>query len=487
MKPVLLGLGVLLHVPALMAVLSIPVALAFREWSGLTAFLLTAVPAVICGQALFWSCRDQPQLRRQHAMLIAALGWALVPVFGAIPFLVAGLGSPWSSAHAGAAVFAGIDNALFEAVSGFTGTGLSVVDRASQLPHYLQWWRSFTEWVGGIGVIVLLLSVLPTSQSALNLYFSEAREEKILPSVKSTVRTIWSIFVTYTLVAIGLLYIAGDPLWRAINHGMTAIATGGFTITDEGLIGASLAVKLVLIPVMLFGAVSFVTHYRLLRERSLRRAFGPEQKLFWVLVLGGGILLVLERFWTSAQWRLVDNTFQWVSALTTTGFATESVALWQPGPLMLLVIAMLVGAQAGSTGGGIKVGRVLVMLKSLGWNLRDYSIRRHQVVRVRLGELRLSLPEASRRAQVAATMAAAYLLLWTAGVFALLHFVPADTPLAHVFFEAASAQSNVGLSTGITADPLPAGGKLLLILLMITGRLEIFPVMVLIAWLFGRR
>ncbi|MBA1147543.1 TrkH family potassium uptake protein [Ectothiorhodospiraceae bacterium WFHF3C12] len=487
MKPVAFGIGVLLHVPALMALLSLPVAAVFVEWSGLAAFLLTAVPALVCGQVLVWLCRDAARLQRQHAMLIAALGWVLVPVFGTVPFLVAALGSPWSAPLPGAAVFATLDSALFEAVSGFTGTGLSVVERPGELPRYLQWWRSFTEWVGGIGVIVLLLSVIPTSQSALNLYFSEAREEKILPSVKSTVRTIWSIFAVYTLIAIALLWLAGEPLWRAINHGMTGIATGGFTITDAGMEGAGLAVKLVMIPVMLFGAISFLAHYRLLRERNFRRAFGPEQRLFWILVIAGGGLLVLERFWTSGQWQIVDNAFQWVSALTTTGFATQDLTLWQPAPLLLMVVAMLVGAQTGSTGGGIKISRVLVMLKSLGWNLRDYGIRPHEVIRVRLGELRLSLPEASRRAQAAATMTAAFLLLWAVGVFLLLHFVPAGTPLAHVFFEAASAQSNVGLSTGITQAGLPAGGKLLLIVLMITGRLEIFPVMVLVAWFLGRR
>jgi len=487
MKPVFYGIGIILHVPAAMAVLSIVVCAVFGEWSGIGAFAITAVAAAAVGQILVWTCRDYQDLQRHHAMLIAALGWTIAPLVGALPFLFAAHGTLWSSPDPAAAAFMRLDNALFESTSGFTGTGLSVVAHASRLPHYLQWWRSFTEWIGGIGVIVLLLSILPPSRSSLNLYFSEAREEKILPSVKSTVRTIWSIFVLYTLVGVGLLWLAGDPLWRAINHAMTGIATGGFTITDDSLVGAALPVKLILIPLMLLGAVSFTAHYRLLRERSFRRAFGPEQKLFWLLVAGGSLAVVLESFWYTGQWQWVDGAFQWVSALTTTGFYTQHLAGWYPGPLLLLVAAMLVGAQAGSTGGGIKLSRVLIMLKNMSWNLTDFDAKPHQIVRVKLGELRLSLAEANQRAQVAAMMAAAYILVWSALVFVLLHFLPRGTPLEHVFFEAASAQGNVGLSTGITSESLPAIPKLLLIVLMITGRLEIFPVMVLIAWLFGRR
>ncbi|HKJ71995.1 MAG TPA: TrkH family potassium uptake protein [Gammaproteobacteria bacterium] len=489
MTPVLRGVGILLHVPALMALLSLPVAWALGEPEGLLGFAVTAAASLAGGQLLFWSARGDTNIQRHHAMLIAALAWLLVPLAGTLPFLLAA-DSPGADPRTAAALapLAGFANALFESVSGFTATGLTMAPDPAGLPAYIQWWRSFTEWVGGLGVVVLLLAVLPPGRSALHLYFSEAREERILPSVKSTVRTIWAIYLGYTVAGVGLLYWAGAPPWVALNHGMTAIATGGFSVTNGSLAGSGTAERAVYLLLMVLGAVSFAAHYRVIRQGDLRGGLwgSAEARLFLALLAVGAVVLGLEQWHLLGAPYWMDSAFQWVSALTTAGFATVDVGAWHPLMLLWLILAMLVGAMAGSTGGGLKMNRTALLLKNLAWNVRGFRRTPHEVVRHRLDSSRLSEEDAAVRVKAAGELTVAYLLLWLASVILLLHMLPGDTGIERVFFETASAQGNVGLSAGLASPSLPLAAKLVLMAQMWMGRLEIFPVMVLLAWAIGR-
>ncbi len=422
-------------------------------------------------------------------MRIAAIAWVLIPLAGMAPYLWSAVNVPPGAAADAMAVYRPILGAMFEAVSGFTSTGLTVAVHAADLPYHIQWWRTFSEWVGGIGVVVLLLTILPTDRSSVHLYYSEARKKKILPTVKSTVRAIWMIFVGYTVAAVAALWLAGEPAWRALNHGMTAIATGGFDITGDSLSSVGTTVQLVTVPFMMLGAISFLTHYRVVREGRFREALweSAEMRLFWVLMLGGTLLLAAEHYWFEGQAKWVDSLVNWVSALSTTGFATTDLGAWHPATLLLLILAMLIGASAGSTGSGIKKARVLLLLQDIAWHLKSFRVTQHQVARIRVQGKRVSPDELGALARTAAMLATAYLLVWMTAVIALLHFVPAGTPLEHVFFEAASAQGNVGLSTGITGADMHAGTSITLMVLMITGRLEIFPLLVLAAWMIRGR
>jgi len=312
LREVARGVGFLLHIPAVMALLSMPVAFFAGEHWGLTGLGLTAALALVIGQGLRLLGRGAQTFHRYQSMQIAGISWLLIAILGAIPFFVSALLAPAaSSASAAMDVFQAPVFALFESTSGFTSTGLTVVARASELPAHIQWWRSLSEWIGGIGVILLLVAILPAERGALNLYFSEAREEKILPTVKSTVRAIWLIYLGFTLFGIGLLWLAGEPLWRAVNHGMTAIATGGFTITDDSLMSASASVQLAYMPLMLIGAISFLVHYRLLVERPGWRVIGQSTELrllFWI-ALGGVLLLWAERWFSIGETGGVATAF----------------------------------------------------------------------------------------------------------------------------------------------------------------------------------
>jgi len=489
LAPVLRGVGFLLHTPAAMALVSMAVCLLADEPYGLTGFAAVAAVTVVPGQAMLWTTRQAPPMQRFHAMRIAAIAWLLISMAGLLPFVISAHLAPAGGARAAMQAFRDPVMALFESVSGFSSTGLTVAPSAAALPAHIQWWRSFTEWVGGIGVILLLLTVLPAERSSLNLYFSEAREEKILPTVKSTVRAIWIIYIGYTAVSVCLLWLTGEPAWQALNHAMTAISTGGFSITDDSLASSPPLAQAIYLPLMVLGATSFATHYRLLRERRVLATLrdSPELKLFAFLLAAGTVAVTLERWHFAGIIDPFTAALQWVSALTTTGFSSDTVANWEPATLLLLVFAMIIGAMGGSTGSGIKQARLAILMRDLAWNLRSFRSTRHEVVRIAFGARRLSPDAMSTLALNAALLCAAYLLVWVAGVMILLHVVPADTPLEHVFFEAASAQGNVGLSTGITGAHMSTPAALVLIVLMLAGRLEIFPIIVLLAWILRQR
>lgn len=461
------GVGLLLHVPAVMALASLPICWLFAEWRGLRILGITLLASIACGQALFWAAHGQKPTLRRHAMLIAAIAWLGVSALAALPFI---LGHSTS-----------VLDGIFESLSGFTGTGMSVLP-VSPLPHYLEWWRSLSEWVGGVGVIVLLLSILPPRQGALELYYSESRDQKLLPNVRATARAIWSIYLLYTLLSIALLWLGGLPIWRAVNHGMTAISTGGFAITEHGIANATPTAKMLYIPIMVAGAISFYAHYRAVAERRPGRALlaSSEQKLFWTVLIAGALVLALNNhFLYQTKW--LDSALLWTSAVTTTGFQSVDLTHWHAGTLFFISLVMLVGATAGSTGGGLKMVRVVLLYKTIVWALADVARRPHEIVRLTFDGQALTRQDAASRVRATTTLTYAWFLMCAAGVLAFAQCVPQNTPLQYTLFDVFSTLSNVGLTTGLVGPGLSTAGKVTVMVLMWMGRLEILPVMVLIA------
>lgn len=486
-KIVLRNVGLLLHVPGSMALLSIPVAWALGEPFAGVPFLITALVSLGTAQFLYQGFRSAPPPRRSHGMLIAVFGWLAVPVFGALPFwLIAGpMGNPQVRA-AEVTAYAPVLNSLFEAFSGFTSTGLTMAEKPADLPGSLQWWRSFMEWIGGVGVIVLMLSILRPESGAIHLYNSEARQEKIGPNVGSTVRTIWWIYLVYTLFSIGLLFVAGVPWWEAINHGMTGIATGGFSITNDSLSSYPVPVKFAVMLIMVLGAVSFAVHFQFLRYGRVTALWKDLQHVFfWLLLIVGAGCLVMENWLSNPDLSWIDSAFQWTSALCTAGFQTAPVEEWSVAAILWLSLAMMLGGVAGSTVGGIKQARVAVLYKGLVWQSQRMAQTSRQMQRFELDGKGLPPDQAIRMVRSAGLLAILWsTVLWIA-IFVMLHVVPSDYTLEQIIFEVASAQGNVGLSAGVTSPELSGPGKVTLILVMWIGRLEIIPVFAFFAWFLG--
>jgi len=503
-------LGRMLQALAGMMVLSILAPLVWREFYAIPALLVSAALAFGVGRSLSYRFRDADDPSKLHGLMVAATGWLFVALFGSLPFLLVAwtialdpvlLETPILTGRAAATVGAFRDplNALFESMSGFTGTGLTMTDDEAALPHTLQWWRTFIEWVGGVGVIVLTTAILSRPGSgSLTLYESEARSEKIHPSVVSTVRTIWWIFILFTFLAILLLWLAGMPLWGAINHAMTGLATGGFSITDNSIATYdSVAIDVALLPIMTLGSIAFPIHYLML-QGDLKNLYTDLQTR-WVIgfFVGGSLFLSAIVYdagtYDSAFAAVRYSAFQFVSAMSCTGFQTAvdatNVALgrWPAAAQLTVTVGMVVGAAAGSTVGGIKLVRLATLIKGVSYRITDVFYPDTAVRRLEIDDRRLADEAANREFEEAAIISFLWVAFLGLGVFVLLFVLPPDEyTLENVLFEVASAQGNVGLSVGITGPAMPALGKVMFLFNMWIGRLEIIPVLVLLRAAFTR-
>ena len=479
-RTILRDIGLFLHVPGVMALVSLPVCLIARETYALIPLLTCAIVSLIFGQLLFRQTKSKSSNRIPYAMATAALGWLLVPIFGAIPILMTANASNLAPDLSTTILpFRDPWNCLFEAFSGFTSTGLSMAFDYSELPNILQWWRSLIEWVGGVGVIVLVISLLEPTTEPYQLYNAEGREQRIGLTLSQTVKRIWWIYIVYTIGGIFLFRIAGMSWWEALNHGMTGIATGGFSVSESSIANYSLAVKLAVIVVMILGAISFSAHYEFLRHGKISALWSNQHQALWPLLLVGTGLLWGFHSLANRNVAFIDVWFQWTSALTTCGFSTVSVSDWDGGAKLLMTLAMAVGGAAGSTTGGIKLDRLVIIFKAIVWRFRRIALLPHEMMRYKLYGKLLTEAEASRRVDAAAVLAILWLSVSVIGVFILQYLKLPNYELVDVIFEVASATSGVGLSTGITHPDLPWLGKLTLMALMWMGRLEIISALLL--------
>jgi len=475
LKIILKDLGRIFIVLGLLMLLLSIVSVIFSEFALLSAVLLTAALAFCLGFVLRYICRDARGPQLGHAMITATAAWLVVPAISSLLFIFVEEMRPLDS--------------LFEAMSGWTGTGLTMFAHPSALTHTIQFWRSFMQWVGGIGVIVLMVTILARPGTAsFFLYKAEAREEKIHPSIISTVRILWWIYLLLTGFGIALFYLAGMSLWEAINHCMTGLATGGFTITDGSIAYySSPVVERALMPVMLLGAIPFVVHYRVL-SGDLRAFLNDLQirALFLITLSLLGLLCVENYFslYHSFSEAIRYSAFQLVSGLTCTGFQTTDVRAWSVTALGLVSLAMVIGGAAGSTSGGVKLIRAIIVKNDISWSLARALLPRHAIKTFKFGDRFLWEEQINTIVAEANLIIILWIVFLALGVAVLAHVVPPDYTLSEIIFEVASAQGNVGLSTGIANAGLSAIGKITLILNMWIGRLEIIPVLMLFRSLF---
>ncbi len=486
---ILRDLGLLVPVVGVMAILSLSVPGAFGEVYAFVPMLITAATSFLLGAALYFPFRNAGETRLKHGMLIAAFGWLLVAALGSLPFVLTALFAE-SAGNASQTLlnFKDPASAFFESVSGYTGTGLTMAARADLLPKTLQWWRSFIEWIGGMGVIVLMLAILagPRPGAATHsLYYAEARGEKIHPSIRATLRTMWWIFLLYTFIGVIALWGAGMPMWESVNHAMTGISTGGFSVTANSIASYnSPVIEIVLIPIMLLGAISFAVHYQMMRGDGSMLWRDFQTRWFLTLVLFGIVFLSLENLLHMSGVEAIRvSAFQYTSAMTCTGFQSADIASWSVTAKLLLAVGMFIGGAAGSTAGGIKVMRMLVLIKGVQWRFRKIIAPRKAIVPFRLGPTPVADEAVGQRLEDASLIMFLWLVFLGLGIVVLLHTTK-DTSLSNVIFEVASAQGNVGLSVGVTSPTMPLLSKLMLCFNMWVGRLEIIPILILLRALF---
>ncbi|MGB3310086.1 MAG: TrkH family potassium uptake protein [Nodosilinea sp.] len=469
-----------LLIPAGMALCSLPVAIIAQEWFTIIPFLATLLGAGGFSLILQRLSQNASDSSLRQILICVALGWGIVSAMGALPLWLTAL-MLGADAPPVIETFRNPLNAVFEGFSGFTSAGLTMVIRPSELPASLQWWRSFMQWIGGVGVVVLAIALMEPSQEQYVLYEAEGRQSQLRLTITRTVRRIWVIYTGYTVLGLFLFRIFGMTWWEALNHSMTAIATGGFSITDGSMNAYSAPLKLAIMVIMICGAVSFSMHDQLLLRRRLSALWRDRQHflLLFLLVVGSGIVAI-DHYTYTGRFAWVDSAFQWVSALTTCGFSTESIQFRSSSNKILLSIAMVLGAAAGSTVGGIKLDRVLALIESIAWRFRRSGISPRETTLRWINGQPLKPDAASRQIEDAVALALLWLLSVIVGMFILMRFVPAEYDLSDVIFEVTSALGAAGLSVGITGPSLHWVGKSSIIALMWMGRLEIVPALMLL-------
>ncbi len=427
-------------------------------------FLSFAIPGIISllvGSALYFTNREDslPPLTLRAAMATVVGGWVFAFFISALPFSLGGI----LTYRLG----------LFEAVSGWTTTGLSVVTEEA-IPQVFLLWRSLMQYLGGAGFAIAMLSAIIGPVGA-GLSRAEGRQE-IMPMIKQSATTIGLIYVSYGVIVTVGFRIFGMSWFDALNHSMTTLSTGGFS-TRGASIGAwqSSRLELFTMAAMLVGNLNFMTHHNLIHGRWRRAADNPDLKVL-LSTLGAAALAVWAAPAISAAGQQLDYAFQMISALSTTGFGTVDYgAQWTDAALMLVIVLMCIGGGVNSTAGGLKQRRVYLLYKSIAWQVREHLLPSQAVVSHSISDHGrvIDIPDSEIR-QVGSFV---FLFLATLAA-ATLGIAAYGYSLTDSLFEAASALGTVGLSVGVTAPDAPAGVLWIQKLCMFAGRLEFFAIIV---------
>lgn len=368
-------LGQVLRFEGFFLLLPCIVALIYQESSGF-AFLGTALLCIMLGTLATSKKPHNTVFYLKEGCVTTALSWIVLSIFGALPFVISG-------------EIPSFTDALFETVSGFTTTGASIVSDVEALSHCTNFWRCFTHWIGGMGVLVFLLAIIPLSGgSNMNLMRAESPGPsvgKLVPKMKLTARILYSIYLCMTLLMVILLLLGGVPLFEALCTSFGTAGTGGFGFLNDSMASFSPYVQWVITIFMILFGVNFNAYYFIL-YKQFRKAFTMEEvRCYFIIILTAICIIFINtmHLFSNAFEALTHIAFQVGSIITTTGFSTTDFNLWPQTSKMILVLLMFIGACAGSTGGGMKVSRFMILFKSLGKELHSYvhprSVKKIQI------------------------------------------------------------------------------------------------------------
>ncbi len=350
-------IGYVLQIEGLFLFLPCLTALCYREQSGF-AFLFTAVLCLALGKAATFRKPKNTVFYGREGFVTVSMCWIVLSIFGALPFLLN-------------REIPSIPDALFETISGFTTTGSTILTDIESLSKCSLFWRSFTHWIGGMGVLVFVLAVLPIAGGGSQMYLMRAESpgpsvNKLVPRVKNTAMILYGIYIVITIIEIILLLIGGMPLYDALTSAFGTAGTGGFGIKNDSFASYSTFCQGVVSIFMILFGINFNIYYLLLCKKHKQAFQSDELRMYLAVILASTILITfnIRNLFPGFQ-ALHHALFQVGSIITTTGFATQDFNTWPELSKMILIFLMFFGACAGSTGGGIKISRILILMKSI--------------------------------------------------------------------------------------------------------------------------
>lgn len=474
-------LGQLLIVEALILLIPLAVALLCREaaWSGL---LTAVVSSGVCGVLLWLPNRYHSiAVRRREGYMIVSLAWIIFSAFGMLPFMFGP--HPLTAA-----------DAFFETVSGFTTTGATVIADVESLGKSLLLWRALTQWVGGLGIILFMLAILPwlNDKGGIPMFNAEVTgitHDKVHPRIRQTAATLWKVYMVMTLLLIILLWCGPMNLFDSVCQALATVSTGGFSTRNAGIAAWDNNYVNILLTLFMFaGGVNFTLIYSACHG-NLRALTGNDVfRAYCIIVATAFVAIQIAIASGDAPCDfttlVVEPSFHVVSAITTTGFSLGDFTQWGPFVLQVTILLMICGACAGSTTGAMKVDRVLALKRNLAAEVK-MAISPKRMFSISVNGNVLSSPEMKR----VMAFVSLYIVLIAAGTLLTCAF---NIGFEDSFFAVVSCVGNNGLGYGLTGAAggfhlLPDTAKWILSLLMIVGRLELFSMLVLFTPLFWRK
>ena len=482
-------IGLLLMIEGMFMFLSLPFSIYYQQPDLSRILLFTPGydfwPLVVSGAATFISggtlfliYRNAPKaMSKREGYIIVSLSWIIISFFGALPFFLGGM-SDYS-------------DAFFETMSGFTTTGATILQDIESVSVGLLFWRRLTHWIGGMGIIVLSLAILPIlGIGGMSLFVAEVpgpTPDKLHPRITATAKRLWGIYVLLTLIETVFLMFGGMNLFDGLSHAFATMATGGFSTRNASIAAFSPYIQYVIIVFMVLAGTNFTLHYLALHGK-LKEVFRNEEYKYYLIVLGlSSIIIGLVLFFNTDlpfEKAIRDSLFQVVSIVTTTGFITSDYLMW-PGFLwMLIFLLMFTGGSAGSTGGGIKIMRQLLIFKNSFLELKRI-IHPNAIIPVRFNG------RAVPSNVIYNVMAFFVIYLIIFGISTLLMSLMGldfETSIGSV----AACLGNIGPGIGNVGPvdnyaAIPLAGKWFLSFLMVLGRLELFTVLIILSPAFWRQ
>ena len=479
LKSILRVISFLMILDGIGMLFGIPFSLYYGD-NDVSALLGTGLSIAAIGGLIFASLRKyKKDIRKRESYLIVGSGWIVMSAFGALPFVVHGSIPSYT-------------DAFFETISGFTTTGASILNDIESLPHGLLFWRSFTQWLGGMGIIVLSLAILPIlGIGGMQLFVAEVpgpTKDKIHPRIRETAKRLWGIYLLLTLAETLLLITGGMNLFDALTHSFTTMATGGFS-TKQASVAAwdSPFIHYVIIFFMFVAGMNFSLHYFWLRGAWKKLTGNDEFKFYLFFVLGVSVVIAVDLFlhgYGGAEKSFRDSLFQTVSIVTTTGYVTSDYETWGAFYQIVFFILLFAGGCAGSTGGAIKMVRHQLLIKN-SLNELKRLLHPRAVIPVRFNKKIVSN-------DVMANITAFsfwYIAIFLVGML-ILSLLGMD--FISAIGAAATTLGNVGPGIGTVGPSLnfanvPTAGKWVLSFLMLVGRLELFTILVIFSKSFWKK
>lgn len=473
-------LGLLLLINAVFMLLCLPVSI--YNWEA-DILPLTGAAAItgLSGFALRYATRKNKnkELKRKDGYLVVSLGWIFMSLFGCLPYLLSG-------------AIPNLTDAFFETMSGYTTTGASILNDIEAVPKGILLWRSLTQWIGGMGIIVLAVAILPfLGIGGMQLFVAEApgiTPDKLQPRIQETAKRLWLLYVGLTVAEALALWAAGMTLYDAVNHSLTTMATGGFSTKNASIMHySSPLIQYIIIVFMFLAGTSFTLTYFGLK-RNFQKVIKNEEFVVYTLftvaitIIVTLTLLIVKDYGFERSFR--DSLFQVVSIITTTGFVSADYTSWASFLSVVFFILLFVGGSAGSTAGGVKVIRHIVLFKNSFLELKR-QLHPSAVMPVRISGKAI---EQNIVFNVLAFIMI-YILVFIVGVIMLSSM---NVDFSTAFGAVATSLGNVGPGIGEVGPVdnfagMPAAGKWLLAILMLLGRLELFTVLMLLSPHFWRK